>query len=88
MAVFMKCKTGRLVTNARKWYIYTMKKPTSTEDALRIVETFDILPDEKRVAIFRQLSAQAREELIEVVARPGDVTRRISEEEMFFTIKG
>lgn len=64
-----------------------MKEPTSTEDAIRIVERFDTLPVGRRVDIFRGLSAQAREELIEVIARPGEITRHISEEEMFFTIK-
>lgn len=76
-----------LAVQARKWYIYTMKKPTSTEEAIRIIETFDTLPTEKRVQIFRNLSAQAREELIQVTSRPGEITRAISDEEMFFTIK-
>ncbi len=64
-----------------------MKKPTSTEEAIRIIETFDTLPAEQRVEIFRNLSAQAREELIQVTSRPGEITRLISDEEMFFTIK-
>ena len=64
-----------------------MKKPTSTEEAIRIIETFDALPTEQRVEIFRNLSPQAREELIQVTSRPGEITRLISDEEMFFTIK-
>jgi len=64
-----------------------MKGPRSTDEAIRIIERFDSLPVENRLDIFRKLSPQAREELIEIVSRPGEIVRRISEEEMFFTIK-
>lgn len=64
-----------------------MKQPGSTEEALRVVERFELLPIEKRLDIFRKLSAEAREELIAVLTHPGEIVRRVSEEEMFFTIK-
>jgi hypothetical protein len=64
-----------------------MKDSLPTEKAVRIIETFDTLPAKQRVEIFRELSPRGREELLEVIARPTELTRRISEEEMFFTIK-
>lgn len=64
-----------------------MKQPGSTEEALRVVERFELLPIEKRLDIFKKLSAAAREELLGVLTNPGDIVRRISDEEMFFTIK-
>jgi hypothetical protein len=59
----------------------------STEDALRIIERFEALPVERRLEIFRHLSARAREELVQTLKKPHDIISRISEEEMFFTIK-
>jgi hypothetical protein len=64
-----------------------MKNTGSREEALRIVEKFNSLPIERRVEVFRELSSQAREELVETVANPSEIVRRISEEEMYFTIK-
>lgn len=64
-----------------------MKAPTSTEEAIRIIEQFDTMPIDNRIEIFRRLSPRAREELIEIVSRPGEIVRRLSEEEMYFTIK-
>jgi hypothetical protein len=64
-----------------------MKYPSPTEKAVRIIENFDRLPADQRVEIFRDLSPIGREELVEVIARPTELIRRISEEEMFFTIK-
>jgi hypothetical protein len=64
-----------------------MKDTESAESAVRVIETFDALPAERRVQIFSELSAEAREELVRVVARPGEIIRRISEEEIFFTVK-
>ncbi len=71
----------------RHGYIVEMKDSSSTEKAVRIIERFDNLPTKQRVEIFRGLSPQGREELLEVIARPTELIRRISEEEMFFTIK-
>lgn len=51
------------------------------------MEAVDALPLDKRVEMFRNLSARAREELIGSVARPGEIMRRISAEEVYFTIK-
>jgi hypothetical protein len=62
-------------------------KDQSTEDALHVIETFDALPVERRLEIFRNLSPDAREQLTELVHRPQEIVRKISEEEMFFTIK-
>jgi hypothetical protein len=64
-----------------------MKAPTSTEEANLIIERFETMPIDRRIEIFRQLSPRAREELIEIVSRPGEIVRRVSEEEMYFTIK-
>ena len=64
-----------------------MKHPSPTEKAVRIIENFDRLPADQHVEIFRDLSPIGREELVEVIARPTELIRRISEEEMFFTIK-
>jgi Family of unknown function (DUF6178) len=68
-------------------YTEIMKHSLPTEKAVRIIENFDSLPAEQRVEIFRDLSPKGREELVQVIARPTELIRRISEEEMFFTIK-
>jgi len=68
-------------------YTITMKESGSTEESLRVVERFETLPVESRLDVFKKLSAEAREELIGVLSNPGEIVRRISEEEMFFTIK-
>jgi len=64
-----------------------MKNPEDSNEAIRIIERFESLPIERRVAIFRDLSPQAREELVSVLTRPGEIIRRVSPEEMYFTIK-
>ncbi len=64
-----------------------MKDSLPTEKAVRIVENFDNLSAERRVDIFRELSPGGRAELLEVIARPSVLVRKISEEEMFFTVK-
>jgi hypothetical protein len=64
-----------------------MDDSPSTQTARKLVEKFDSLPLERRIEIFEQLSPAAREELIETVSRPGEVIRRLSEEEVFFTVK-
>jgi len=64
-----------------------MKRPRSTDEAIAIVERFDSLPIDKRLDIFSKLSPRAREELIETISQPGELMKRISEEEIFFTIK-
>ncbi|MDQ7784411.1 MAG: DUF6178 family protein [Desulfomonilaceae bacterium] len=64
-----------------------MEKRDSVEEAIRIVEVFNTLPIEKRVSIFRDLSAKAREELISSIARPGEIMRALSPEEVFYTVK-
>ena len=64
-----------------------MKDVESTQQAIRIIESFENLPIEKRLAIVRDLSPRARQELLESVTRPGEIVRKISPEEMFFTIK-
>jgi hypothetical protein len=62
-------------------------KDQSTEEALQVIETFDALPVERRLEIFRNLSPEAREQLMELVQRPQEIVRRISAEEVYFTIK-
>lgn len=64
-----------------------MNDKSSPEEALRIIESFSKLPIERKVDIFRQLSARARKDLVESVPRPQEIIRKVSEEEMFFTIK-
>jgi len=64
-----------------------MKDTESPESAVRVIETFDALPLERRVQIFSELSPEAREELVRVVARPGEIIRQMSEEEIFFTVQ-
>lgn len=64
-----------------------MSDKESSESALRVIETFDAQPLERRVQIFSELSPEAREELVKVVARPGEIIHRMSEEELFFSVK-
>ncbi len=64
-----------------------MERTRSTEEAVRVIERFQALPIEGRLEIYRNLSAEAREELIGTISSPGEIVRRISEEEIFFTIK-
>ena len=59
----------------------------TSEDAVRVIETFNALPADRRISVFRDLSPTAREELISTVARPGEIMRELSPEEVFFTIK-
>lgn len=59
----------------------------SQNQALRVIERFNSLPIERRMEVFRSLSAKAREELIAVVDHPEEIVRHISEEEFYVTIK-
>jgi hypothetical protein len=68
-------------------YTVPMSTVASADEAIRIIETFNSLPIERRVEVFRDLSAEAREGLISAVARPGEIMRKLSPEEVFFTIK-
>ncbi len=68
-------------------YTINMESRDSVEEAIQIVEIFNTLPVEKRVSIFKDLSAEAREGLISSVARPAEIMRALSPEEVFFTIK-
>ncbi|MBI4963548.1 MAG: hypothetical protein HY913_09755 [Desulfomonile tiedjei] len=64
-----------------------MKDMETAESSVRVIESFDALPLDRRIRIFSELSPEAREELVRVVARPGEIVRQMSEEEMFFTVK-
>ncbi len=64
-----------------------MTKLSSRDEALEIIESFDALPTKRKIEIFSDLSPEAREELVEIVARPWEIVRAISEEEIYFTIK-
>jgi hypothetical protein len=68
-------------------YNSPMPNSDSQQDALRVIERFDSLPLQKRLEIFTGLSAEAREELVRVVANPGEIIRKIAPEEMYLTIK-
>jgi hypothetical protein len=59
----------------------------SSEGAVRVIEGFNTLPLHKRLEVFSRLSSEARQELLQVVSNPGEIVRRVSEEEMFFMIK-
>jgi hypothetical protein len=64
-----------------------MKRPASTEEAVRIIETFDALPLEQRVDVFARLTPAAREELLEFVKNGSEIVRFLSDEEIYFSIK-
>jgi hypothetical protein len=64
-----------------------MQNTDSPNDVLSVVKRFDALPVSRRVEIFKELSAEAREELVRAVANPGEIIRKISEEEMYLTIR-
>ena len=64
-----------------------MTKLSSRDEALQIIETFDALPTKRKIEIFRDLSPEAREELVEIASRPWELVRAVSEEELYFTIK-
>jgi len=64
-----------------------MTKLSSRDEALQIIETFDALPTKRKIEIFRDLSPEAREELVEIASRPWEIVRAVSEEELYFTIK-
>ena len=64
-----------------------MTKLSSRDEALQIIETFDALPTKRKIEIFRDLSPEAREELVEIASRPWEIVRAVSEEEIYFTIK-
>ncbi len=64
-----------------------MQNKISDEQAIKVIEAFDALPLERRLEVFRELSPIAREELAQSVSRPDELICRVSEEEMFFTVK-
>lgn len=64
-----------------------MKNYDSNQDYLKVIDQFNSLDIDQKLSIFGNLPPQAREDLIGLVARPGEIIRRVSEEEMFFTIK-
>ena len=64
-----------------------MDEPKSTKQALHIIETFDNLSLKQRMEVFRELSSEARESLLEVISRPNEIMRSLSLQETYFTIK-
>ncbi len=65
-----------------------MKEHNPTEqEAVEIISAFDRLPLEKRLTLFRGLTARSREDLLAASQRPTEIMRRVSEEEVFYTIK-
>ncbi|MDD3471796.1 MAG: DUF6178 family protein [Syntrophaceae bacterium] len=56
-------------------------------DCLKVIDQFNALTISQKVEIFGNLAPKAREDLIDFISRPSEIIRRISEEEMFFTIK-
>ncbi|MGD9818086.1 MAG: DUF6178 family protein [Desulfomonilaceae bacterium] len=57
------------------------------DDYLKVIDQFNALTINQKVEIFGNLAPKAREDLIDSISRPSEIIRRISEEEMFFTIK-
>jgi hypothetical protein len=64
-----------------------MPDKISNEQAVKVIQSFDALPLERRLEVFRNLSPLARQELARTVSRPEELIRKVSEEEMFFTVK-
>ena len=64
-----------------------MTKLSSHDEALQIMNNSMPFPQERKIEIFGDLSPEAREELVEIAARPWEIVRAISEEEIYFTIK-
>ncbi len=64
-----------------------MKNHESQNDYLKVIDQFNSLGLDQKLQIFGNLPSRTRDELIAVVSRPGEIIRKISEEEMFFTIK-
>ncbi len=57
------------------------------DEAIAVIDKFDLLPLEKRLEVFRELSPAARAALLDAVKRPQDIMRELAEEEVYFTIK-
>ncbi len=64
-----------------------MENNDSKVDYLKVIDQFNMLDIDQKLEIFGKLPSKAREDLINVILRPTEIIRRISEEEMFFTIK-
>jgi hypothetical protein len=64
-----------------------MPEKISNEQAIKVIQSFDALPLERRLEVFRNLSPLARQELAQSVSRPEELIRKVSEEEMYFTVK-
>lgn len=60
---------------------------STRDEAIRVIETFNNLPVDQKMGIFRNLSPAAREELLGTVARPQEIMRLVSEEQVFFDVK-
>jgi Family of unknown function (DUF6178) len=83
------CETGSeiLLFFPIKGYTVSMTELADMDEAVQIIKVFGSLDPEKQVEIFKNLSPASRELLLGMVTHPGQVVRRISEEEMFFSIK-
>jgi hypothetical protein len=60
------------------------------DDSLKsddIIEALNSLPVDRQVEIFAGLSPQAREQFIQSLSRPEEILSRVSEEELYFTVK-
>ncbi len=64
-----------------------MTEISDQTEALKIIEKFESLPLERRVEIFSNLTPDGREAILQSISRPQDIVRRISEEEIYFTLK-
>ncbi len=64
-----------------------MKNHEPKDDYLKVIDQFNSLSVEQKLQIFSKLPSKAREDLVSVISRPGEIIRQLSEEEMFFTIK-
>ncbi|MFA6221760.1 MAG: DUF6178 family protein [Desulfomonilaceae bacterium] len=64
-----------------------MKNSEYMDDDLQIVSGVDKLSLENKLDLFARLSPRGRQEFIQNLSYPGELIRRISEKEMYFTIK-
>jgi hypothetical protein len=81
------CGLQAVALSELRLYNCTMPEPEEQSDLTAVLDTINQLALDKRVDVFRRLSASGREELLRSVHRPQDIVRKISEEEIYFTVK-
>ena len=87
MFLNLQIRVSRIDFTLRKRYFLVMKNSDYMDDDLQIVRDVDKLPLENKLDLFAGLSPRGRQEFIQNLSYPGELIRRISEKEMYFTIK-